>query len=124
MGVYYVVANHTRKEYVCAHDLGFSAKYGDWCVNQTAGVILALLGNGWECERVQLVGDDTHRALYAQVHAEYANISYEAAREFNELAGSSGWKVPESREEHERRVADERERQAILLGHDPAEDTD
>jgi len=110
MGQYFMLVNHTRKEFVSPWEVGAGAKLIEWCTGAQAGLLPYLLrrsdgtGGGdvepkdcefagrWAGDQVELVGDYDSSKGYKRALSEYKNISCPLAKEYNQFMGP-GWGV-------------------------------
>jgi len=105
MGQYFMLVNHTRKEFVSPWEVGAGAKLVEWCMGAQAGLLPYLLrksdgtGGGdieprdcefagrWAGEQVELVGDYDSSGDYEQARTRYKDISRPLAEEYNRFMG-------------------------------------
>ena len=90
MGIYYIFANHTKREWLCGWCLDKVQKFGAMASNtRVTGPLCAMLRDGWYGDRVAMVPDTTDE--HYDIEREYTNISPQAAEEWNrEISGKSG----------------------------------
>lgn len=105
MGQYFVAVNETKREYVCPWEIGYVAKFWEWCCNYSSSIFPYLLrksdesGGGdinpdevtyagrWAGDKVSLVGDYDSSKLYQTAKSQYTNISKGLVEEYNRLEG-------------------------------------
>lgn len=82
MGVYYIIANHTKREWLCGWCLGELQKFFEVAANPiVTGPFFCLLNGRWSRDSIDLVAD-TEGASDA-IGREYRNVSPEAAAKWN-----------------------------------------
>lgn len=104
MGQYFVLLNHSKREFVCPWCLGGTAKLWEWCAQPSAAALPYLLrkstglGGGdiadpaaceyagrWAGDCVELVGDYDDSGDFETAFEEFSNISPALAAEYNEF---------------------------------------
>jgi hypothetical protein len=117
MGQYFRPVNVTKREYVDPWDIAGLAKLWEWCANHWAGIFPYLLrksnegGGGdvdnadttcyagrWAGDKVYLVGDYDESGLYERAEAEFTNISFDLAQEYNEFIEMDDRKLKPNRQ--------------------------
>ena len=110
MGQYFRLINYDKKEFIDPDKLGGGIKLWEWCANNATRIFPFLLrkstgfGGGdiqkdykmaghWAGDRIALVGDYDESGNYDKAEKEFADISEQIRKDFNDFIENKDLKI-------------------------------
>lgn len=90
MGVYYMVVNEERREYLDAHSIDCGAKLGEWIHGMQSGVLFWLMSEDWSGDVLKIISDGDDFYYDVKDDLRWRDVGPDAIRQMKEQGLFSG----------------------------------